>query len=51
MREVAKYWIGRSVNDIVYRAYENKMGEKYNEYLEGRRGKVGVLPDVNGTVL
>jgi hypothetical protein len=50
MREVANYWIGRSVNDIVYRAYESKMGEKYAEYLEGRRGKVGVLPDVNGTV-
>lgn len=50
MREVANFWIGRSVKDIVFRAYENKMGEKHTEYLEGRNGKVGVLPDVNGTV-
>lgn len=50
MREVANFWAGRSVKDIVYRAYENKMGEKYTEYLEGRNGKVGVLPDVSGVV-
>jgi pyruvate formate-lyase/glycerol dehydratase family glycyl radical enzyme len=50
MKEVADYWVGKSVNDIVYRAWEQKMGESYTELIDGRKGKVAVLPDVNGTV-
>jgi pyruvate formate-lyase/glycerol dehydratase family glycyl radical enzyme len=50
IREIAKYWVGKSVNDIVYKAYETKMGESYKDLIDGRRGKVAVLPDVNGTV-
>ena len=50
MKEVANYWVGKSVNDIVYRALERKMGDKYTDLMDGRKGKVAVLPDVNGTV-
>jgi trans-4-hydroxy-L-proline dehydratase len=50
IRAVANFWIGKSVNDIVYRALETKMGPRYMDYLDGRKGKVAVLPDVNGTV-
>lgn len=50
IREVANYWIGRSVNDIVYSALKNKMGDSYTDLIDGRKGKVAVLPDVNGTV-
>jgi len=50
IREVANYWIGRSVNDIVYRAWQNKMGDSYTDLIDGRKGKVAILPDVNGTV-
>jgi pyruvate formate-lyase/glycerol dehydratase family glycyl radical enzyme len=50
IKEVAKYWVGKSVNDIVYKAYRNKMGDSYTDLIDGRKGKVGVLPDVNGTV-
>jgi pyruvate formate-lyase/glycerol dehydratase family glycyl radical enzyme len=50
IREIAKYWVGKSVNDIVYKAYETKMGESYKDLIDGRKGKVAVLPDVNGTV-
>jgi formate C-acetyltransferase len=50
IKEVANYWVGRSVNDIVYRAWQNKMGDSYADLIDGRKGKVAVLPDVNGTV-
>jgi formate C-acetyltransferase len=50
IKEIANYWVGKSVNDIVYKAYETKMGESYKDLIDGRRGKVAVLPDVNGTV-
>ena len=50
IRDVAKFWVGRSVNDIVYRALEQKMGPSYADYIDGRKGKVAILPDVNGTV-
>ena len=50
IKEVAKYWVGKSVNDIVYKAYRNKMGDSFTDLIDGRRGKVAVLPDVNGTV-
>jgi pyruvate formate-lyase/glycerol dehydratase family glycyl radical enzyme len=50
IKEIANYWVGRSVNDIVYKAYETKMGESYKDLIDGRKGKVAVLPDVNGTV-
>jgi pyruvate formate-lyase/glycerol dehydratase family glycyl radical enzyme len=50
IREIASYWTGRSVNDIVYKAYQQKMGDAYTDLMDGRKGKVAVLPDVNGTV-
>jgi pyruvate formate-lyase/glycerol dehydratase family glycyl radical enzyme len=50
IKEVANFWIGRSVNDIVYRAWQHKMGDSYVDLIDGRKGKVAVLPDVNGTV-
>jgi len=50
IKEVANYWVGRSVNDIVYKAWKTKMGDSYTDLIDGRRGKVAILPDVNGTV-
>jgi pyruvate formate-lyase/glycerol dehydratase family glycyl radical enzyme len=50
IKEVANYWVGRSVNDIVYRAWQNKMGDSYTDLIDGRKGKTAILPDVNGTV-
>jgi pyruvate formate-lyase/glycerol dehydratase family glycyl radical enzyme len=50
IKEIANFWIGRSVNDIVYRAWQQKMGDSYVDLIDGRKGKVAVLPDVNGTV-
>ena len=50
IKEVANYWVGRSVNDIVYKAWQKKMGDSYADLIDGRKGKVAVLPDVNGTV-
>ncbi|OGO08086.1 MAG: hypothetical protein A2Y92_03175 [Chloroflexi bacterium RBG_13_57_8] len=50
IKEVANFWIGRSVNDIVYKAWQNKMGDSFTDLIDGRKGKVAVLPDVNGTV-
>ncbi len=44
IREIAKYWIGKSVNDIVYKAYQQKMGDAYTELIDGRRGKVASCP-------
>jgi pyruvate formate-lyase/glycerol dehydratase family glycyl radical enzyme len=50
IKEVANFWVGRSVNDIVYKAWQQKMGDSYTDLIDGRKGKVAVLPDVNGTV-
>jgi pyruvate formate-lyase/glycerol dehydratase family glycyl radical enzyme len=50
MREIANFWVGRSVNDIVYRAWQQKMGDSYMDLIDGRQGKTAILPDVNGTV-
>jgi pyruvate formate-lyase/glycerol dehydratase family glycyl radical enzyme len=50
IKEIANYWVGKSVNDIVYKAWQNKMGDSYTDLIDGRRGKVAILPDVNGTV-
>ena len=50
IKEVANFWVGRSINDIVYQAWQQKMGDSYTELIDGRRGKVAVTPDVNGTV-
>jgi formate C-acetyltransferase len=50
LREIANFWVGRSVNDIVYRAWQNKMGDSYTDLIDGRKGKTAILPDVNGTV-
>ena len=50
IKEIARYWVGRSVNDIVYKAWQTKMGDSYTDLIDGRKGKVAILPDVNGTV-
>ena len=51
IREVANFWVGRSVSDIVHKAYEQKLGPDYMTLMDRRcKGKVGILPDVNGTV-
>jgi pyruvate formate-lyase/glycerol dehydratase family glycyl radical enzyme len=50
MREIANFWVGRSVNDIVYQAWQQKMGDSYVDLIDGRQGKTAILPDVNGTV-
>lgn len=49
-RTLANFWVGRSVNDIVHRAWQREMGDAYKDLIGGRDGKVYVLPDVNGTV-
>lgn len=48
-KEIANFWVGRSVMDIVNAAMKRELGDNYRVLQEGP-GNVGVLPDVNGTV-
>ena len=49
IKEVARFWVGKSVMDIVRQALQREVGDNYYQLMEGK-DNVGVLPDPNGTV-